>query len=207
MTHDPSQPDRPATPPPSRPPPGTIDLPLPGGAGSTFSTASPGSSSSTSPGGFGATFGLAGAPAAGGANGDGPPRLTGHRRQRVVAVGIVATTLLSLLAVSVLYYRWAKKPDPTAIIVVWGGNEPAWDGATAVVRGGGLRAPLSYVLRAEEHLLVRFHVPPGDYQVEVRGKNGAVLARRQNPVQRPLKSGVIWWPFRAPPAATQAGLQ
>jgi hypothetical protein len=139
--------------------------------------------------------------------GDGPTRWTGHRRQRVVAVGIAATTILSLLAIAVLYYRWAARPDPTAIIVVWAGNEPTWEGATATVRGGGLTAPLSYVLRAEENLLVRFHVPPGDYQVQVRDKRGQLLGQRQMPPNRPLKPGTIWWPFRAPPAATQAGLQ
>src|SRR3954451_15305175 len=98
-------------------PPGTIDLPLPGG------TARVGT-------------GLGGAAPAADPAPLGPPRLVGHRRQRVVMVGILSTTILSLLAISLLYYRWAKRPDPEAMIVVWAGDARAWDGATVTVRGG-----------------------------------------------------------------------
>jgi hypothetical protein len=61
------------------------------------------------------------------------------------------------------------------------------------------------VLRSDENLIVRFHVPPGDYLVKVEDPRGRVLAQRQSPLQESLRTGSIWWPFRAPPAATQAG--
>ena len=190
MTHDdPSESDHPAV------PPGTIDLPLPGG------TARVGT-------GLGATVPAARRAAAenGGAP-VGPPRLVGYRRQRVVTVGILSTTILSLLAISLLYYRWAKRPDPEAIIVVWAGDDRSWDGATVTVRGGSLGMPLKYTLRADENLIVRFHVPPGDYSVRVTDKDGRLLGERQSPPQRPLQAGLIWWPFRAPAAATRMGMQ
>jgi len=192
MTHDdPSESDHPAV------PPGTIDLPLPGGGTARVGT------------GLGAT---PPPPLPRNAPDDdaappGPPRLTGYRRQRVVTVGILATTILSVLAISLLYYRWAKRPDPEAMIVVWADDDKAWDGATVTVRGGSLGAPLTYQLRADENLIVRFHVPPGDYSVRVTAKDGHVLGQRQSPPQRPLQAGLIWWPFRAPPAATKMGMQ
>ena len=189
MPHDFSESDRPAV------PPGTIDLPLNSSAPTAFGSGGAAGGPGRGPAGYG--------------EGEPPPpqRLMGHRRQRVVTVGIIVTTALSLLATSLLYYRWAKRPDPEAIIVVWAGDEKAWDGATVTVRGSGLASPLKYVLRAEENLIVRFHVPPGGYVVRVEGKDGRLLAERQTPPQRPLTSRLIWWPFRAPPAATQLGMQ
>jgi hypothetical protein len=193
MTHDdPSESDHPAV------PPGTIDLPLPGGTARVGS----GLLSASAPPANGAA-----AAVDDGGESLGPPRLTGPRRQRVVMVGIAATTILSLLAISLLYYRWAKRPDAEAMIVVWAGDDKAWDGATVTVRGGSLGAPLTYQLRADENLIVRFHVPPGDYKVKVTDKDGHVLGERQSPPQRPLQAGLIWWPFRAPPEALKAGMQ
>ena len=169
-------------------PPGTIDLPLPTGTARV-----------------GTGLGVVAPPA------DpaplGPPRLVGYRRQRVVTVGIVSTAILSLLAISLLYYRWAKRPDPEAMIVVWAADDRAWDGATVTVRGGSLGAPLAYTLRADENLIVRFHVPPGEYAVRVTDKDGHLLGEAQSPPRRPLLAGLIWWPFHAPPEARKMGMQ
>lgn len=190
--HDPSESDHPAV------PPGTIDLPLPGGGTARVGTGL--GTAATPPPVTDSAADDAAAPL-------GPPRLVGHRRQKVVTVGILSTAILSLLAISLLYYRWAKRPDPEATIVVWAGDDRAWDGATVTVRGGNLGVPLTYTLTAEENLIVRFHVPPGDYSVRVTGKDGRVLGQAQSPPQRPLQAGLIWWAFRAPPAATQMGMQ
>ena len=203
MTSDPTESDRPGD-----APPGTINLPLPSptvGA-SAHASVSASASSVFSPGPTDPPVG-AGAPmSAEPVDNDGPPpRLVGHRRQRVVMVGIALTTVISLLAISLLYYRWATKAEPTASIVVWG-KDPEWDGATVTVRGGGLRAPLRAVVHAEDDLIVRFHVPPGDYVVRVESPTGKVLGQRQNTMRQPLAAGTIWWPFRAPAAATQVSV-
>jgi hypothetical protein len=200
MTTDPTQPDRSAA------PPGTINLPLPSATTVGAPPASPTSGFSAGPTDppVGAGAPMSAAPVD---NEAPPPRLVGHRRHRVVIVGIALTVVISLMAISLLYYRWATKLEPTASIVVWAGSDASWDGATVTVRGGGLRGPLSAVLRAEDNLIVRFHVPPGDYAVRVEAPGGRVLARKQTRVQQPLQVGSIWWPFNPPPAATQAGFQ
>ena len=118
-----------------------------------------------------------------------------------MTVGIVLTTLLSLLATSLLYYRWAKRPDADARIIVWK-QDPSWDGATVVVRGGGLDAPLKYVLRSQEHQIVRFHVPPGDYQVQITDKQGRREQIQTDP-RAPMTAGSMWWPFDKTDAVRQ----
>ena len=202
MTNDPTEPDRPGD-----APPGTINLPLPSatvGASAHGSAMLSSASSVYSPGPTDPPMG-AGAPTSGepAEEESSPRRLVGHRRRRVVVVGIGLTTVISLLAITLLYYRWATKAEPTASIVVWGGQDQAWDGARVTVRGGGLRAPLRAVVRADDNMMVRFHVPPGDYLVRVESAAGKVLGQRQNHMQAPLRAGTIWWPFHAPAAATQ----
>jgi hypothetical protein len=125
----------------------------------------------------------------------------------VVTVGIALTTLISLVAISLLFFRWATRPEPEALIVVWAGQNEAWDGATVSVRGGPLGSALTYVLRKDENLIVRFHVPPGaGYDVRVRDKDGRVVGERRSPGGVVLRSGMVWWPFHKPAAATQMGM-
>jgi hypothetical protein len=127
----------------------------------------------------------------------------------VIGTAIVATVVVGLLAVSVLYYQWFRTEQRDALIIVWGADDGAWDGATATVAplstSGG--PTLSKRLSGDENLLVRFHVPPGHYLVRVTAANGRVLGERKTHPQRPMQSKMIWWPFRAPPAATQLGFQ
>jgi hypothetical protein len=189
MSSDPTEPDRSAA-----APPGAIDLPLHGAApgGAT-------ASSSFSPGPSAPPVGAGAPSSAGPVDEDAAPlRLVGHRRQRVVAVGIAATALLSVVAVSLLYYRWATKSEPTVAIVAWG-RTAAWDGARVTVRGTGLRAPLRSVLRADDNLMVRFHVPPGEYVVRAEDPRGGLLEESQMLVEDPRHAGRVWWPFRMPP--------
>ena len=127
------------------------------------------------------------------------PALRGPRRQWVVVIGILVATVISLLSISVLYYKWYRSDEYDTIIIVWGPRE--WDGAVAKVSGPALpTGALSYTLREEDNNVVRFHVPPGEYSVRVV-KEGKVLDQRTTP--RRLGAKMIWWPFRAPPAATQ----
>jgi hypothetical protein len=128
----------------------------------------------------------------------------GKPRAFVVLLGIAAAVFISLVAVSVLYYRWYKAEDYETTIVVWG--FPEWDGATVEVTGPGLpEGRLTRKLEDTEHLVIRFHVPPGSYTVRVQ-KDGKLLAERSTDQRTgPLAAQTIWWPFRASPAATQMG--
>jgi hypothetical protein len=125
----------------------------------------------------------------------------------VIRIGIAATVLVSLLAVSVLYRSWYRAEKYDAMIIVWGPDDASWDGARVVVSGPGLSAALSKELSKDEKMLARFHVPPGHYLIRVTGPDGKVLAERATHRDRPMLSKMIWWPFRAPAAATQLGFQ
>jgi hypothetical protein len=118
--------------------------------------------------------------------------------------------VISLLAIGVLYYKWYKdRVEPNQVIIaVWGPDgtkegEASWDGAKVTVRG--MTNPdwvATDTLELKEHMLLRFHVPPGLYRVRVE-KDGKMLAERESP----QKSFLVWWPFRAPPAVTRPNLQ
>src|SRR4051812_6551054 len=126
-------------------------------------------------------------------------------RPWVVIFGIATTVFISLLAISLLYYKWYKIEDYDTTIVVWAPDE--WNGATVDVSGEHLPSPgLSHDLSEDDHMLIRFHVPAGGYIVRVH-RDGKTLAERETPVTRPLRSRMIWWPFKAPAAATQMGKQ
>jgi hypothetical protein len=121
-------------------------------------------------------------------------------------VAILATVVVALSTVSVLYYQWYRAEKNDALIIVWGPDDGAWDGATVKVSPSS-GPPLVKRLSREENTLARFHVPPGHYLVRVTRPNGDVLAERRTHPERPMLSKMIWWPFRAPPAATQVGFQ
>jgi hypothetical protein len=123
----------------------------------------------------------------------------------VVIFGIATTVFISLIAISLLYYKWYKTEDYDTTIVVWAPDE--WNGATVDVRGEHLPPQgLTQDLKEDDHMLIRFHVPPGGYSVRVH-RDGQTLAERETPPTRPLNAHMIWWPFKAPAAATQMGKQ
>jgi hypothetical protein len=122
-----------------------------------------------------------------------------------VRLGIAAAMIISLLAAGVLYYKWYKdRPDANqTTVIVWGKNEKDWDGATVTVTNTALGGEtLMGELSEKENLLLRFHVQPGNYRVRIE-KEGHKLAEIQSDPRRPLLPNMIWWPFHAPPAATQ----
>jgi len=168
------------------PPPGTIDVPV----------------ATDSPTSFSAMPQTAhGAPST--SRRSAPGAAVRSRRPWIVTTGIVLATIISLLSISVLYYKWYRSEEYETVIIVWGPRD--WDGAVAKVTGPGLPSGgLSRELREDDNVLVRFHVPPGAYVVRIE-KDGRTIQQRATP--RPLGQKMIWWPFRAPPAATQAGWQ
>ena len=178
-----SQPPDPELPPP--PPPGAFNVPVPVDSPTSFSATPPTSMPAPNE-----------APVA--------PGPEAKPRTFVVVLGIAAALFISLIAVSVLYFRWYKAEDYETTIVVWG--FPEWDGATVEVTGPGLpEGQLTRKLDDSEHLVIRFHVPPGSYTVKVR-KDGKLLAERTTDQRTgALAAQTIWWPFRVSPAATQMG--
>jgi hypothetical protein len=120
------------------------------------------------------------------------------RRPWTVIAGIAGTVVISLLAISLLYYKWYANDEYTTTIIVWGFD--SWDGARVSVTGTNLpKGELEDRLSAGRDMLVRFHVPPGDYVVNVT-KDGKLLAKRTS--EAPLKPNMIWWAARVPPPPT-----
>src|SRR5687767_1013262 len=142
-------------------PPGTIDVQVPADSPTSFSAMSP-----DAPASGGAEEGVE-TPRRGG-------RLVGPRRQRIIVVGIVAAFLVSALSIGILYAKWYSAEPHSATIIVWGDDkEPGWEGGRVTVTGTGLNdGPLVADLSPRDHLLVRFHVPTGDFRVRVTAKDG-----------------------------------
>jgi hypothetical protein len=177
MTRQPPEPEPP-------PPPGAFNVPVPLDSQTNFSSMPP--------------------PPPVTEQASASPEPEGKPRIFVVVVGIAAAVFISLVAVSVLYYRWYKSEDYETTIVVWG--FPEWSGATVEVTGPSLpEGKLTRKLEQAEHLVIRFHVPPGSYTVRVE-KDGKLLAERSTDQRTgPLAAQTIWWPFQASPAATRMG--
>jgi hypothetical protein len=183
MANGPAQPDLP-------PPSGSFEVPVAADSPTSFSAQPPASAASSDA----STLKSAAAPV--------DPAHAGVRPW-VVVFGIATTVFISLLAISLLYYKWYKTEDYDTTIVVWAPAE--WNGATVDVSGGRLPPQgLTQDLNEDEHMLIRFHVPPGGYSVRVH-RDGKTLAERVTDPMRPLRAHMIWWPFKAPAAATQMG--
>jgi hypothetical protein len=170
-------------PPNPPPPPGSFDVPVAGDSPTSFSAMPPAMDASAQ----------AGEVEPAGRHTVGTPRW-------IVLGGIWTSVAISLLAISILYYRWYKAEDFESTIVVWAPAE--WKGATVQVNGANLPGnELTRDLDDEDHLLIRFHVPPGAYTVRVHRK-GQMLAQQTS--RPPLTPRMIWWPFRISPAATMS---
>jgi hypothetical protein len=126
-------------------------------------------------------------------------------RRWFIAFAIFTTALLCGTIIALLYVQWFRAQDRSALIVVW--LPPEWDGATAIVSGPALNGDMKHRLTKEQDMIARFHVPPGvGYLVRIE-KDKKEISRRDRGTMRLLQSGGVWWPFRAPPSATQMGLQ
>ena len=108
--------------------------------------------------------------------------------------GITSAVVISSLAIALLYAKWYSSEDYTAMIVVYG--EEAWDGAIVVVKGPSI-APngLSAKLEADNNLMIRFHVPPGNYDVNIYKDGKPLLPQRR---VTGLKADNWAWPYRQP---------
>jgi len=162
------------------PPPGTIDV--------VVDPASPTASSS-----FGQANPAPAAPAA--PSPQAPYRLRGPRRRWTIILGITTTALITALSLTLLYFKWYRTVDYNAMVIAWG--EPEWDGATATLTGPALgNDALAEKFSSGRNYMIRFHVPPGTYQIIVKSHDGRVLGSSR--LHESLRSGYQWWPFRDP---------
>ncbi len=194
-------------------PPGTIDVPVPldsptsfsasDGAGSSPGAAGPGSATGGSEDGTG-DVGRAGTAAQGGEGSDDDRQsylLRGPRRATLIVVSLLGALLISAVAIGILYSRWYRAEHYESTIVVWG--PPDWDQAKVTVTGAALpQGRLESAVSKESDLMRRFHVPPGRYVVRVE-KDGQLLAEQSGEIPPNPSGRMIWWPFKAPAAATQ----
>jgi hypothetical protein len=118
---------------------------------------------------------------------------------RFVRTGIFAATLVAVVTIALLFSRWFRTDDASALIVV--GLPADYDGALVVVSGPALRNDLSATLSAAENMILRFHVPPGVYHVTAT-KPGKPVKETDSDPKRPLIPSMIWWPFDAPASVT-----
>jgi hypothetical protein len=174
-------------------PPGTLDVPMPGDSPTSFAAMSAAPSGPSTPDGTAA-------PAPHEQARPRARRLTGPRRQLMITFGITASLVISALAIGVLYSKWSKAPVYETTIVAWG--EKGWEGAKVTVTspelpGGSLSDTF------DEALVIRFHVPQGDYRIRVV-KDGRTLAERGARLYHEPDKLAIWWPFRRYSATTQA---
>jgi hypothetical protein len=98
-----------------------------------------------------------------------------RRVRSCVIAGCIAAVALFLGALAVLFVQWAIHENPNAIIFVQA-DEPL-DDATVTISpiGGRARESLIGKFNAGEKPHVLFHVPAGNYTVNVRNARGEIL--------------------------------
>ena len=135
-----------------------------------------------------------------------PPEVRPHRPWLIV-LAVFSAALVGVLAVIVLYHRGSREEGYTNLIYVWG-QDDSWAGATVTVTGKNLpEGGFVDELTLKNHVSCRIHVPAGTFEVRVE-KDGHILARaRSNPALSSTENSWTWWPFRAPPSATQSSLK
>lgn len=111
--------------------------------------------------------------AAAGDNGNG----NGTRRWFMRGV-IIATVLLCAVMVALLYYRWVKVKQPTAMVAIHGGKELA--GATVTAEALFLPKPYEFLL--DEHGNGRFFPQPGEYTIRIHYGDARDIVRHQEQV-------------------------
>jgi hypothetical protein len=124
-------------------------------------------------------------------------------RNWLIQFGILATGVLCVMTIALLYLQWWRNDTHNTIIAVWG--DESWEGATAQVVDPATQLKLEHPLTKAEEMLARFHVPPGNYDVRII-KDRKVIAQRRRDLMDPLRPNAVWWPFRAPPGAAELGM-
>lgn len=135
-----------------------------------------------------------------------PPEIRPHRPW-MIGLAVISAAMVGVLAVIVLYHRSSREEGYTNLIYVWG-QDDSWAGARVIVTGKNLpEGGFVDELTVKNHLSCRIHVPAGTFEVRVE-KDGRTLARaRSNSALSDNLNSWTWWPFRAPPSATQSSLK
>jgi hypothetical protein len=102
-----------------------------------------------------------------------------HRRRAHawVIAGCTLAVLIFLGAVAILYWEWAVHENPSAVIIFQG--DATLDEATVRITpiGAARRVPLEGQVKAGIGHRLRFHVPPGRYDVTVWAEGRAIFQK------------------------------
>ena len=90
--------------------------------------------------------------------------------RRIVLVGCAIAIVLFIAAVGVLYSGWFGQENPSGLIVVQGESSIADALVTIRPIDNQTRAPLQAQFKNGIDNRVRFHVPQGRYEINVRGE-------------------------------------
>jgi hypothetical protein len=72
------------------------------------------------------------------------------------------------------------------------------------VTGPTLPAPLTDQIKAPDNMILRFHVPPGQYVVKARKELSPRPLVAVHQTREPLTAHMTWWPFEAPESMRRA---
>jgi hypothetical protein len=99
-----------------------------------------------------------------------------HPSRRLAVLACLAAGAVFVLAVALLYAGWGGKEEASGLIIVQG-DKSVDDATVSLYRSTdrGRERYLSAKIRSAEDRRLRFHIPPGDYQVVVDFNGRTVL--------------------------------
>lgn len=96
-----------------------------------------------------------------------PVRKTHAKTSTRVVFACILALLLFVGAVVLLFHTWLPRQNPDTMIVIQG--DPRFDGAIVNINPIGTGAePLTATISGEDNYRLRFHLPPGAYNVVIR---------------------------------------
>lgn len=96
-----------------------------------------------------------------------PVRKTHARTSSRVVFACILALLLFIGAVVLLFQTWLPRQNPDTMIVIQG--DPRFDGAIVSINPIAAGAePLTATISSDDNYRLRFHLPPGAYNVVIR---------------------------------------
>jgi hypothetical protein len=100
--------------------------------------------------------------------------------RRLAVVATLAASAVFIAAVALLYAGWGGREQATGLIIVQG--EPGLDAASVTLlrtTDRGAEKYLAAKFESAEDRRLRFHVPPGEYQIRVEIDGRTVLDKQK----------------------------